>query len=231
MTTQQQQQQQRQLPSTQALTLVELDCIASHFRAQIPLQTVMAFGLRHSKVFSGRQAVVTLMEVIPKAMALSPGQTVSREEATAIGQRLIDDSMSFGPLPVQRRQIRNVQDVAMEVENGIFDQDTVLYRLTKDTLLLQEFSSTYFDRFIAHIKDGEKGVSFKDGKVNLFKKISVGDCVFTLNALMEWLDTHAGATRKESLQILRLMLERKSIEKLSFSSCYRFLTSSSFSQH
>jgi len=198
-----------------------LQRIALTFRQTIQPHTVLAFGTKLAHVFSGQQAVDVILNALEHerdAGQLAAGIEVDRSFATSVGQRLIDEAMVFGPVPVQHRTVKGEQ----EVEDGFFDETTMLYRLTRDALLLGEFNAAFFDRFVALVKDGERGVEFKSEKVK-FRKIRPEECVFSERKFHAWSDLQLGTQGKQWQTLLQLLLQRRAFEKLAFLHCYRFI--------
>lgn len=105
---------------------------------------------------------------------------------------------------------------------SMFDDETTLYRLTRDTLLQRDFNASYFNDFLATVSDGEKGLEFREGKI-LFRRIGVEDRVFSQASWNRWFDQRLGMDQKQSSAVLKLFLERRAVEKVSMSSCYRFV--------
>lgn len=145
---------------------------------------------------------------------------INRRLATVVGQRLIHELFTFGPLPVQKRKF----DAGKEslIENGLFDEATTLYRLSRDTLLLGEFSGSYLDNFVQFAQDASTGVEFRSDKF-MFKKFSPENKVFTEKAFKTWCQARLSATDKQSQEILHLLLQRRVIEKLTLIKSYKFI--------
>lgn len=223
--------------------------IAERFRELIPRRTVMAFGVKHAQVFTGEQIYETLKQCLNwlesenNHMSLELDSFLySSSQLELLASRLVHELMLFIPCSLQQRKCIQKSNESLKSSAAskksselsrkntirrkkilICDDDHTLYCLCKDALLQETITADFYKDFVQWMKDGNRGVALKEGKV-LFKTITRADRVFSKKAMIAWLLVNAGIEDSQELEsVWKLLKRRKVFKSIAFSSYYQFV--------
>ena len=212
------------------------DRLAFDFQNRVLPKTFMAFGVKMPRVFTGSEIVSLLCDIAPTHMNFDAPMT--RALGKAIAERLANSHWLFLPCSMQTRKTRasieDLRKVARELKDEapvldkeelikVFDDDTTLYRMTKDALICGDVSTKFFSDFVTLMKDSEKGVPLKEGKL-IMRRITAKDGIFSKRTLGTWFETRFFVTDPDDFKLLKqLLVTRNVIRKLSFVRCFKFV--------
>jgi hypothetical protein len=178
--------------------------IAREFRRSIPLRTVMAYGTQHKRVFTGAEAVRVLLDRLPNII----NHDVAIEDALVWGRRLLCDRI-FVPIVLSDDAIT-------------FGNDSTLFRLTRDALLLEECSAKFFSEFANRLCGDRTGVQLMQGKL-LMRTIRSDEKIVSQASLNAWLMRELDISAEEIPLLIRVLIKRRVFDKVALAPAYRFL--------
>lgn len=192
------------------------DEVIEFVRSNIPRKTVVAFGLKNLKVFTGAE----LVDCVLKAVDSKKGK-ITREEAFKLAENLVNNRWLAVPVSLQQKKAELLPGLLEETKHSqgikLKDCEQSLYRFTKDALVLQEISQETFEKISALMADPDEGIERTEGRVML-KRVAKDSGVFSKQALLSWMKDFLGEDNSDEVDsIVKLFVSRNVFKRQLFS--------------